>query len=150
MFPYAPPVWRRTAAERNAERDAIIRQAARDARLAAERIARELQALEDVMVTDDWAAQHATEHGHHHLAQRVGSTFADLSHPLRYVHDAAVLAATHAGAYEAPDPEPVEPITPDEHDAWSDAVEAGHTDLGVIEYTRNERAAERARNEQEA
>lgn len=99
MFPYSP-AWAKTPEARNAERDTKIRDQVKEARLAAQRIVDELKMLEDSMAQDLWTDMRKNVGGHYNLANAVGRTFGELSHPLRYIHDSAILAAAYAGGYE--------------------------------------------------
>lgn len=99
MFPFSPP-YGDTPAKRNAERDAKIRAEIRTARNAAQRIVSELSTLEDEMSDDTQWLDRAHVGAGYQRGEFVGRTFGELSHPLRYIHDAAILATAYAGGYE--------------------------------------------------
>lgn len=99
MFPFSPP-YGDTPAKRNDERDKKVLDEIHTAREAAERIVEELIQLENGLRSDDWQENRAIPYAWYHRAEFVGRAFGELSHPLRYIHDASILATAYAGGYE--------------------------------------------------
>lgn len=99
MFPFPVPHGK-TPAERNTSRDARVTDAVNDAIAALNSMLTDLRTLQTEMTRDEWFAR-SDEGDGYHRAEFVGRQFTEASHGLRRYYDAAVMATTTAGGYEA-------------------------------------------------